>query len=79
MRKIRSLVTLDDEKAKALQDQVTDIIKRGLIGETPDGSSPREEVLKLLQLELGEKDVSLLREGMKDYRPDRDEPSAGLS
>ena len=42
MRKVRSLVTLDDEKAKALEDQVTDIINRGLIGETPDESSPRE-------------------------------------
>ena len=42
MRKVRSLVTLDDEKAKALEDQVTDIINCGLIGETPDESSPRE-------------------------------------
>jgi hypothetical protein len=44
----------------------------------PDGSPPREEVLKLLRQELSEKDVSklvnLLQEALKDYRPNRDEP-----
>src|SRR5205807_2236072 len=74
MRKIRSVITFTDEKAKVLQDQSTEIFKRRLTGQLPDGSSPREEILKILRQHLSEKEVSVLEEALKDFRPNRDEP-----
>ena len=73
IRKIRNLVTLTDQQANGLQQQIGGILKRKLTGELPEGSSPRDEVLKALRQELNEKDVILLQDALKDYRPGRDE------
>jgi hypothetical protein len=74
VRKIKTIVPLDDEKALVIERQSAEILKRHLTGKLADGTSPREEVLKVLRQHLDEKDVAVLQEQLKDYRPGRDQP-----
>ncbi len=50
--------------------QIGGILRRKLTGELPEGSSPRDEVIKALRQELNEKDISVLEDALKDYVPD---------
>ena len=74
VRKIGGLVTLTNEQTKELQEQIATVFKLRLTGQLPEGSSPREEILKVIRKTLNEKDVKLLQEALKDYRPGRDVP-----
>lgn len=69
VRTIRQRVVLTDEKAKGLQTQLAAVIARRLTGQLPDRSAVEEEVMKVLHRHFSEKDVSLLQEGLKDFRP----------
>jgi hypothetical protein len=73
IRKIRSLVVLTDQQANTLDEECGKIITRQLLGQSPDDHPAREEILKVLQQELSEKDVRLLQDALKDYRPGRGE------
>ena len=73
-RKIKTIITLDEAKARAIEQQSAEILKRRLTGELPEGTSPREQVLKVLRENLDAKDVAVLQEQLKDYRPGSDQP-----
>jgi hypothetical protein len=74
VHRIRNLVTLTGEKAKALEAQLARVIARRLTGQLPDRSTTEEEVLKVFRQLFNEKEVSLLQDALKDFRPTRDEP-----
>jgi hypothetical protein len=73
LRKVRTLITLTDEKARALQDGFTDAIRLRLTGELPDRSSAEEAVLKVCRQQLTANDIAILRNALKDFHPGRDE------
>lgn len=74
VRKIKTIISVDDAKALTIERQSAEILKRHLTGELPEGTSPREEVLKVLRENLNAKDVAVLQEQLKDYRPGSDQP-----
>lgn len=74
VRKIKTIIPLDDAKALLIEQQSAEVLKRHLTGKLADGTSPREEVLKVLRDHLDEKDVALLQQQLKDYRPGSDQP-----
>jgi hypothetical protein len=74
IRKIKSLIELNDPTAKTLQEQISAVFKLRLTGQLPESSSPREEILKILRTSLSDKDLTLLQQALKDYRPGQDIP-----
>jgi hypothetical protein len=74
VRKIKTIIPLDDGKALLIERQSAEVLKRCLTGKLPEGSSPREEVLKVLREHLDGKDVAVLQEQLRDYRPGKDQP-----
>lgn len=74
VRKIKTIVPLDDAKAQLIERQSAEVLARQLTGKLGDGTSPKEEVLKVLRQHLDAKDVAVLQEQLKDYRPGRDQP-----
>ncbi len=65
---------MTDEKADQIREQCTGATKRRLTAELPETSLPKEEILRILQQQLSERDVEVLKEGLKDYRPGADQP-----
>ena len=74
VRRIKTIVPLDDAKALLIERQSADVLKRHLTGQLPDGTSPKEEIRKVLRQYLDEKDVEVLQEQLRDYRPGSDQP-----
>jgi len=74
VKKIKTIVPLSDEKSTLIERQSAEIFKRRLTGQTSEELPPKEQVLKILQKHLDAKEVSLLQEALKDYRPGRDQP-----
>ncbi len=74
MRKVRSLVSLTEQKAGTLQQQFTETIAHRLTGQLPDRDSAQQEILRILRQQLSEKEVELLQQALRDYRPGQDGP-----
>ena len=65
---------LTDEKATLIERQSAEVFKRRLTGQMSAEISPKEQVLKILQKHLEAREIALLQEALKDYRPGRDQP-----
>jgi hypothetical protein len=74
IRKIRSMVTLDDQNCQAMQARFAEILARRLTGDLPDRASAQKEILKICRQHLNDQEVSRLQDALKDFRPNRDEP-----
>jgi hypothetical protein len=73
VRKIRSIVSVRNNTAKALHHGFSDAIKRRLTGELPDRSSTEAEVLKVCRQQLSKEDVEAVQTALKNFHPNRDD------